>query len=33
MAEDPVRGGYTVEGPRYELGGVEAGHGGTLAVA
>ena len=32
MAEDPVRGGYTVEGPHYELSGVEAGHGGTLAV-
>lgn len=32
MAEDPVAGGYSVEGPRYDLGGVEAGHGGTLAV-
>ncbi len=32
LAEDPVEGGYTVEGPRYVLSGVEAGHGGTLAV-
>jgi L-alanine-DL-glutamate epimerase-like enolase superfamily enzyme len=32
LAEDPVEGGYSVDGPRYELGGVGAGHGGTLAV-
>ena len=31
MAEDPVRGGYAVDGARYRLDGVEAGHGGTLA--
>jgi L-alanine-DL-glutamate epimerase-like enolase superfamily enzyme len=32
MAEDPVAGGYRVDGPRYDLAGTEAGHGGTLAV-
>ena len=31
LADDPVRGGYTVNGPRYELGHVTAGHGGELA--
>jgi L-alanine-DL-glutamate epimerase-like enolase superfamily enzyme len=30
LAEDPVRGGYTAEGPRYDLGGIEAGHGAWL---
>ena len=32
LASDPVRGGYTVNGPRYELGHVTAGHGGELAA-
>ncbi len=31
LAEDPVRHGYTVDGPRYELGHITAGHGGELA--
>ncbi|MCY4487869.1 MAG: dipeptide epimerase [Deltaproteobacteria bacterium] len=32
LAEDPVRGGYTVNGPRYELGHISAGHGGELTA-
>lgn len=28
LAEDPVHGGYHAEGPRYDLAGVTAGHGG-----
>ena len=31
LAEDPVRGGYDADGPRYRLGHVTAGHGGELA--
>ncbi len=27
LAEDPVRHGYTVDGPRYQLGHITAGHG------
>lgn len=30
LAEDPVRGGYTAQGPRYSLGHIAAGHGGEL---
>ncbi len=30
LAEDPVRGGYRVEGATYHLDGVQAGHGGEL---
>ena len=33
MASDPVEGGYSVEGPRYNLSGIAAGHGGTLPAA
>ena len=32
LAEDPVRHGYTADGPRYDLGHVTAGHGGELAA-
>ena len=32
MAEEPVRGGYTVDGPLYRLDSVDAGHGGTLEL-
>lgn len=31
LAEDPVLHGYTVDGPRYHLGHITAGHGGELA--
>lgn len=30
LSNDPVRGGYTAEGPRYDLSKVVAGHGGQL---
>ena len=30
LADDPIQGGYTAEGPRYDLGHVEAGHGAVL---
>lgn len=30
MAEDPIDGGYTAEGPRYDLAAVTAGHGGEV---
>ncbi len=32
LAEDPVLGGYTADGPRYDLGHITAGHGGELAA-
>ena len=32
LAEDPVLHGYTVDGPRYHLGHITAGHGGELAA-
>ena len=32
LAEDPVRGGYSANGPRYQLGHIGAGHGGELAA-
>ena len=30
LADDPVRGGYTSDGPTYGLAGIDAGHGGSL---
>ena len=30
LAEDPVSGGYTAEGPHYSLAAIEAGHGGSI---
>lgn len=30
LTHDPVRGGYTTDGPRYDLSEVAAGHGGQL---
>lgn len=33
LAGDPVRGGYTADGPRYELGHIRAGHGADLDTA
>ena len=32
LSHDPVRGGYTAAGPRYDLSRVQAGHGGELEI-
>jgi len=33
LAEDPVQGGYRVDGPRYDLSHIGAGHGAAIAWA